>query len=404
MVCLQLAAVASRWIQYPRVSLVQTLMRAGQRDTTGLADVPTMELSPQGLRIELNLLGIDDLPAHLEMLPARDRTRMIVMLRPVMLVSESAESSLTMDKPITSQPISLDLSGNARTRCSYAAHRPSDSGNPILYTDYAAATCAEYERLQPVGHSASPDSCALACSSVASCRHFSVDSSSCLAYNTCAMTSAEPTEKMRRATGAQYKLTDANASVTIGTAVHLESLYFGHSFLDIRGHGCEENEFCTSLTKDGARAAKSGRWRLARAGPSSCDGDAVCYGDQVYIQSDTPSPAFLDVRGVNCNGNKRCVSASALPRSKWVLSSPDGVVGQPVLFGDSIHVAAVEEWYCAVLNHHGRNTIFMCTPHLDARGMDCQGNPFCVSASGSSERDGLSGTWTLKPVICEASS
>ena len=401
----QLSTIASRWIRYPRVSL-ETLMRSSRREATGLAEVPTTELSPQeGLRIELNLLGIDHLPAHLEMLPTRYRTSMIVMLRPiVMLASEQDVSAQTADE---SSSVLSSPAYSLPARCSYVAHRPSDSGTPILYTDYTASACQASERVQPVGRAASPASCALACSSIAFCHYFAAESDSCLSYNACSMlderNSSVASDSTQPATGAQYKLSGPNASVTYGVGIRLESLYFAHSFLDVRGHGCEDNAFCTSLSKDQARAAKSGRWRLVRTGPSSCANDAVCYGDHVYIQSaDMASMAFLDVKGANCNGNKRCVSASVNPRSKWVLSSPDRSVGQPVLFGDSIHVAAVEEWYCAVLNHHGRNTIFMCTPHLDARGMDCQGNAFCISASGSSERDGLSGTWTVKPVICEA--
>ncbi len=344
------------------------------------------------LTAQLHLLGIDRLPAHLQMLPAGDRHRTIMLLRPVSMLwggnpSENSPSSF----------MSLPLSPLER-KPRACVHQTQDGPRTVYYTTmFEHARCSTAQNVKPVHPTGDVDGCAHACGTIDWCRFFTRGpAGECLAYASC--TRAEP---MVRSAKPWYRLL-TNASVMFESIIQISSLYFPNAYLDVRGSGCNGNLNCTSLANTAQRRS-SGQWLLESAAPSSCTGGRVCYGDHVYIRNDASTASYLDVRGANCNGNKRCVSASAKPVSAWVFSPAAGskaLVGSPVRYGDRVHIAAVDEWYCAVLNHNGRNTIFMCTPHLDARGLKCQNNPFCVSASGSSVRDGLSGTWEIEASVC----
>jgi hypothetical protein len=96
---------------------------------------------------------------------------------------------------------------------------------------------------------------------------------------------------------------------------------------------------------------------------------------------------FLDTRSTGCEGNRFCVSTATTPNrdgasGTWKLLSATGkAVGTPVSHGDDVYLLNMYQ------NGFGG--------YLDAAYMGCEGNSFCVSTSGSENRDQRSGTWKI---------
>ncbi|CAK0901716.1 unnamed protein product [Prorocentrum cordatum] len=97
-----------------------------------------------------------------------------------------------------------------------------------------------------------------------------------------------------------------------GDPVYLQSMYGSQPlYLDTRGEGCEDNELCVSASssKEGSVPGNhSTEWIVRRVEGA---GDLMT-GDSIHLQSMMGDvTAYLDVRGTGCEDNEYCVSAAS---------------------------------------------------------------------------------------------
>ncbi|NHZ41461.1 hypothetical protein [Massilia aquatica] len=181
--------------------------------------------------------------------------------------------------------------------------------------------------------------------------------------------------------------------VRYGQLYHVQNGYgnWGGGYLDVRDSGCNGNTLCVSTSASDHRDGSTGTWMIVSA-QSKMAGEQVRPGDKVYLKSQYPLAnddmppyrlfgGYLDVRGIGCQGNMFCVSASltkntGIDSSIWTVEAPR----HRVYSGQGIHL----------LNNFAPYGYFS---YLDTRDAGCQRNLFCVSASTTRDRDGKSGTW-----------
>ncbi|MFB9241156.1 hypothetical protein IV454_30290 [Massilia antarctica] len=178
-----------------------------------------------------------------------------------------------------------------------------------------------------------------------------------------------------------------------GQIYHAQNGYNNWSggYLDVRGANCEGNALCVSTAQSDNRDQGSGNWMIVSAG-TKIAGSQVKPGDQVYVKSQYPLAnddmppyrlfgGYLDARGVGCQGNMFCISASltkntGINSSIWTVEAPR----HNVYSAQGIRL----------LNNFAPYGV---SSYLDVRAAGCNGNVFCVSGSTTRDRDGGSGTW-----------
>jgi hypothetical protein len=96
-----------------------------------------------------------------------------------------------------------------------------------------------------------------------------------------------------------------------GDDISLINQYGARSYLDTRDSRCEGNLYCVSTAWSPNRDYGSGTWRVL---PSSTTSGPILEGQAVHLLNGYSNfgGGFLDTRGAGCEGNKYCVSTSAL--------------------------------------------------------------------------------------------
>jgi len=159
---------------------------------------------------------------------------------------------------------------------------------------------------------------------------------------------------------------------------------FKGGFLDTRGAGCQDNVYCVSTaTSPNREGNKTGSWKIVSSRGVLDNGKSVLTGDEFYLQNQYAAGTYLDTRGYGCNDDKYCVSTATTTNrdsgsGTWRIIPNSGNGGQ-ILKNQPV----------VLLNGYaGFRGGF-----LDTRGAGCQDNAFCVSTTGSVNRDSGSTIW-----------
>jgi len=215
----------------------------------------------------------------------------------------------------------------------------------------------------------------------------------CVDTLTCSMrTVTSTTTRTKTSTTTTRIVVNHSMAVYSKEDVYIENTFSPTSYLDVRGTGCQGNDYCVSTAWSKQRSGKSGTWRLelttGAIGP-------ILNGDYVYIRNQGIGHPYLNVRGKNCQDNEYCVSGKstlssddiAEESSVWRVESVlgDSVIGHQ----DKIHLQSM----------YGSKA-FLDVRHTTTPGADCNYNAYCVSAARSKNRfnakdENTTGTWLI---------
>lgn len=131
--------------------------------------------------------------------------------------------------------------------------------------------------------------------------------------------------------------TASNPPIMHNDHVYIENTWNGGGhWLDTRGNGCNDNDLCVSAADSPTRVPLSGAWIIKKV-----QGDGqISHGDLVYIQT-MYDESYLDTRGHGCNDNVLCVSTNKSPirdnfSGVWQIQNPRGDAGG-LVYTQTVH-------------------------------------------------------------------
>ncbi len=139
----------------------------------------------------------------------------------------------------------------------------------------------------------------------------------------------------------QYK-SSTTVNISFGFGGETITLPSAGGWLDIREAGCQGNKYCVSTATSPTRDGNSGTWMLVSAS-GKADGTPVANGDLVYLKNMYGGDGgYLDIRGAGCEGDEYCVSTASSPlrdsgSGTWQIQSVTG--SATVTEGQGVYLA-----------------------------------------------------------------